>query len=147
MDDLIRRLDKVGSRQPIKTAMRAAAQHVKGKVNVYPPDTIANSPSNPSGRWYERNYGPRWRRRDGSIGGSPTSKQLKHKWTTKLANDGLSAIVGNNVSYGPYVQDEERQAGFHRRRGWKTIQDVSREEAETVARFVRDHVERALEGK
>lgn len=73
-------------------------------VEIYPPETIANSPQNPKGRWYERHYGPRWVRKAelnaanlnvdiltsrkrvnifegaGLVGGRNTSQQLQLRW-------------------------------------------------------------------
>lgn len=141
MDQVIKRIDTVADVKRVSTGLRAAALHVKGKIAKYPPKTIANSPSEM--RWYERNYGPRWRRKDGSIGGRKTSESLGKKWTDTTENSGLTVIVGNNVSYAPYVQDEEKQASFHKARGWKTAQGVVRDEMDTIMRFVTSYLDKA----
>ncbi len=82
-------------------------------VEPYPDETIANSPANPKGRWYERHWGTRWLRKrqmraqgfdlspqalslnkrahvkvlegGGLIGGSPTSQQLQLRWRLQKA--------------------------------------------------------------
>ena len=145
LDKLLRKLDNVASLSAARNALRAGALHIKGKVDTYPPSTIANSPSNPTGRWYERGFGPRWvRKRTGGIGGSKTSETLGRKWTTASEAGGLRQVIGNNVSYGEYVQGE-KQASFHRSRGWKTVEDIAEQEAETVVRFVQSEIEKALE--
>jgi len=110
LDKLMGKLERLKDLQPVKTALKAAAEHVKGKIAQYPPATSANSPA--QRRWYERGYGPRWRRADGSIGGRKTSETLGKKWTTRATSGGLGQIVGNNVSYGPFVQGDQ-QASFH----------------------------------
>lgn len=146
LDKLLRKIKSIEGLAAARVALKAGALHIKGIVDRYPPETSANSPSNVNGRWYERGYGPRWRRKSGGIGGSKTSKTLGRRWTTTSRLSGLQQVVGNNVSYGPYVQDRDKQAGFHAARGWKTIQDVSEEESEVVLNLVRAEIEKALEG-
>jgi hypothetical protein len=142
LPELARKLDNLQDLKQIIPELKASASHIKGTVNVYPPHTIANSPD--QGRWYERGYGSRWQRKDGTVGGRKTSETLGRKWTTKKRDRGLTWIIGNNVSYGEYVQDRGKQAKFHKRRGWKTIQDVAEQEAETVVNFIKAKVDKIL---
>lgn len=143
LDRVLKKIKTVEELKPVTDALQAGAVHVKGKIAQYPPASEANDPSRQ--RWYERGYGPKWRTRDGSIAGKKTSETLGRKWTTASRNRGLTQIVGNNVSYGPFVQDKDRQAWFHRERGWKTTEQVAEEEAETVLKFIADEVEKVLE--
>jgi hypothetical protein len=85
-------------------------------------------------------------RKDGSVWKpkKATSETLGRKWTTKKRDRGLTWIIGNNVCYGEYVQDRGKQAKFHKRRGWKTIQDVAEQEAETVVNFIKAKVDKIL---
>lgn len=145
LDHLIRKLDDLQSLHAAIYALRAAASHIRGKVNVYPPTTIANSPGNPSGKWYERGYGSRWiRKRAGGVGGSKTSEMLGRRWTTAQRMGGLQQVIGNNVSYGKYVQSRADQAGFHKARGWKAIEDVVEQETDTILKFVQTEIDKAL---
>ena len=98
----------------LKKASFAIGEQVRGKIAVYPP----KRPPATRGRWYQRGYGPRWRRKDGSIGGRKTSEQLGQRWTTR--QKGTGAVVGNAASYSPFVQNEEKQAAVHRAAGWMT---------------------------
>lgn len=143
LEELTAKLGKLEGLRAILPAMKAAAEHIQRKVKEYPPETEANSPSQQ--RWYQRGYGPKWRTKSGAIHGSNTSKTLKHEWTIGTTNGGLTQIVGNQVTYGPFVQDKEKQADFHKRRGWKTTEDVAEEEADTVMAFVQKEVDKALE--
>jgi hypothetical protein len=59
---------------------------------------------------------------------------LGRKWTVAKENNGLTVIIGNNVSYSPYVHDPEKQAAFHKARGWKTTEQVANEETDVVMR-------------
>ena len=132
------KMRKLDDLQGVKNAMRAAALHVKGKIAKYPPASEANRPSE-TGRWYERGYGMRW-----PGGGKKTSEMLGRKWTIGQRDAGLTQVIGNNVSYGVYVQDDEHQARFHKRRGWKTIQMIAEEEADRVNEFIKDAVDKIL---
>lgn len=144
LDKTLRKLSHPAHIAAAKRGLQAGSVHIKGKTAKYPPSTAANSPSQP--RWYERGYGPRWRRVSGGIGGRKTSETLGRKWTTASRNAGLTQVVGNNVSYGPYVQDEDRQARALKRIGWKTIQKVADEEGDTVVNFVKKQIDSVLEG-
>ena len=143
LEPLLRKLDNLKDLNKIKPALKAGAVHVMGAIKPYPPRSIANSPSNPTGRWYERGFGTKT-----ATGREyPTSETLKRKWTVKSRDRGFSQVVGNNVSYGPYVQSAEKQAKIHEQRGWKTDQQVANEEADTVLNFVKKEVDKILEGK
>ena len=114
MDELEKKLDDVGNASYMEGAMTAALSLLKDDAAEYPPENIANIPY--QRRWYERNYGPKWMRRDGTVGGIAASEMLGKSWTTRVKNRGLLGVLGNKASYGPFVQDKERQAGFHRAR-------------------------------
>ena len=125
LDRLQRHLNR-NLKPAFRRASLAIAEVIRDEIAKYPPATIANSPSNPRGRWYQRGYGPRWARRDGSVGGRKTSEQLGQSWTTRQKD--MGAIVGTKVSYAPFVQAANQQASFHQGRGWVTdrqaVQDV-----------------------
>ncbi len=70
---------------------------------------------------------------------------LGRRWTKSVRADygGLTGTVGNNTSYGPYVQSAERQAWMHQGI-WQTDQSVAhRRQSEIVADFERA-IQRAL---
>lgn len=148
LDEVLARINTLASLDAAKTALAAAALHVKGKIAQYPPSTEANAPGDYPKRWYERGYGPRWaRKRKPGVGGRRTSETLGRRWTVQARDDGLTQVVGNNVSYGPYVQGpEEEQAGFMAAIGWKSIDQVVEEESETVVGLIESEIDKALEG-
>jgi hypothetical protein len=105
-------------------------------------------PRNPYGfpqanNWYQRGYGQKWALKGGAVHGRKTSETLGRRWTQGERDEGLTQIIGNNASYGPYVQGE-KQAGFHRQRGWKTTQDVAESEGPKVTRMVSDAIDKVL---
>ena len=64
---------------------------------------------------------------------------LGRRWTTKVTQggDGLVGTIGNNTSYGPWVQSDAFQARMHRGR-WQTDADAIRDnERAIVADFER----------
>lgn len=103
----------------LAAATKAVALEVEDKIAPYPPATEANSPSNPTGRWYERGFGPRWSRKDGTIGGSKTSQMLGRQWMIRKIGQAAHAVA-NRVTYAPYVHAADQQAMFHARRHWVT---------------------------
>ncbi len=141
IDELDRQLGKVEAALRLGPILRAAALSIKNEVARYPPSTLANSPL--ARTWYERGFGPRWMRRDGSIGGSRTSETLGRRWTTRVSP--REARIGNNASYAPFVQGRDQQAAFHARRGWKTLEDVGEKEAQRVIRRIEAAIRRAMQ--
>jgi hypothetical protein len=114
----------------------AGGVHVKSVIDVYPPSTEANVPGPYPKHWYIRGTGSFWALKDGGVHSRRSSETLGRKWTIKAINKGLTVTVGNNVSYGINVHNEPDQPLFHKRRGWKTIQDVAKDEAPKVREIV-----------
>ena len=139
-DALIRKLGKLEAGKVLKPVIKAAAQDLAGRVAQYPPATEANQPKPYPGRWYERGYGTRWARKSGGIGGRQTSQTLGRRWTTRVGD--TWAKVGNNASYGPFVQDKDQQASFHAQRGWATIQGEGEKAMEKALQKIGAEVER-----
>lgn len=142
LDDLQRKLG-ADFRPMMRAATLAIAAEIQGKIAPYPPSTEANQPG--SGRWYERGYGPRWTRKDGSTGGRKTSETLGRRWA--LGNYGdIGAKLGNAASYAPFVHAESDQALFHARRGWLTDRQATDRvrESGVMADIMRDAVMHAL---
>lgn len=140
------KLKTVESGQYLRAVLQAAALDIKGYMAWYPPSSSANDPA--QRRWYERGYGPRWRRQDGTIKGYHTSEMLDRKWATarpRIDTRGLTARVGVKVSYAPYVQSAKEQAWFHRARGWRTDEDAVRERGPHIIRQVQAAVRQILE--
>lgn len=68
-------------------------------------------------------------------GAPPHSEKLGSRWTSRrISGDGFSGReIGNNASYGPFVQSRELQARVHQDR-WQTDEEIiSRELPATVA--------------
>lgn len=142
LEKIASKVKDLQSMRAVKAGLKAAALHVKGKIAKYPPSSEANVPN--QRRWYQRGYGPKWKLASGAVHGKKTSETLGRKWTVKSADGGLTQIIGNNVSYGPFVQSREDQAHFHKARGWLTVEDVAEQEAGKVVEFLQEHIDKAL---
>lgn len=134
--EIIAKLEAIGGAGALRRPMTRAVAHVHDKIAQYPPSTAANSPSN-GYSWYERGFGTRSR----TGRAWPTSETLGRRWTHEVAADGRSGVVGNNASYGPFVQSAEQQAAFHARRGWVTDEQVAEKEGDKVVGFFEDEIE------
>ena len=141
--ELRRKLAKLKDLKSVVPVLQAATLHVKGKIAEYPEESSANKPGGPGSHWYERGYGSKWMRKDGTVNGRQTSETLGRKWTIKNEKQGLRWLIGNNVSYGPYVQGDE-QASIHASRHWKTTSQVIEEEEQYVLDKVKKEVDRIL---
>lgn len=103
----------------IQNATLAIAQQLQSEIAPYPAATTANSPSNPTGRWYERGYGPKWRVKSGAIHSRRTSETLGRRWGIRRLG-ALGQILGNLASYSGYLHSVDKQAGWAGQRGWVT---------------------------
>lgn len=138
LDELEEKINQIEDLPFLQAYLETIGLHIQGKVNPYPPSSIANSPGNPSGRWYERNFGMRsitgWSKR--------TSENLSKKWYSTVKKDSIE--VGNTASYAPYVQGEEKQAKIHKERGWKTLEKTVEEEVPNILDNLKEEIDERL---
>lgn len=102
----------------INAALTAVAEEGRDLISPYPP-----APPRTRDRWYERGYGPRWRRKDGSVGGRKTSETLGRRWTVASKSRTKVALI-NTASYAGYVHDSQEQAQRMKQIGWRTERDM-----------------------
>lgn len=153
-EEIARNIDRL--EDSVIAALKAAGQHIEGKVDVYPPETEANHPGRTRTVFFNTKLGegqivsfrmPYYIRGEGSViptkGGGwkhlLNSQTLGRRWAigevTKKDN-AYELSIGNNASYAPYVQNRNRQAFFHAKRGWGTTQDVIEQEGENVKEMI-----------
>jgi len=128
-----------------KAMFKGIAEHLRGKIAVYPPDTAANRPPGTNGySWYERGFGTR------TVTGKayPTSETLGRSWTTQVRGfgDNMAAFLGTRASYAPPVQNAERQARWHSARGWITVQEALRDSEAWIREFGANCINRIIGG-
>lgn len=119
LEQLQKKLDAETFNRQMRGLTRAVAAEVQDKIAPYPAATAGNRPAGPRSRWYERGYGPRWMRVDGSIGGSKTSETLGRRWGFRQSGT-TGTILGNIASYAGWVHSAKDQAEAHKRHGWMT---------------------------
>ncbi|RLC77701.1 MAG: hypothetical protein DRJ03_26400 [Chloroflexi bacterium] len=125
----------------LKAMMGGATELLRSGLADYPAETEGNKPrsfqSGAQNTWYERGFGSKWARKDGSIGGAETSEELGRSWTTEVRGfaAGVRGVVGTKVSYAPLVQDEKRQADVHERHKWPTVQGVFKDKAREIVQL------------
>lgn len=143
LDRLLEKLNKLGRMDYAKKAIKDAGDHVKGKIAEYPPQRHHKMrwKSEKQRRWFFAAL------RRGTITvpyrrGQGRSEDLGGSWTVEIKDGGLTAVIGNNVSYGPLVQQEGKQYWMHKATGWKTTSKVLQDETayvnEQVVKAVRD---------
>lgn len=132
----------------VRRGVSAAAVHVYGKAKIYPPSTAANAPrtyqKGARNTWYERGWGSKWAIKAGGWHGHKSSENLMAKWTSKISNHGLTATIGNNASYAPYVQGADEQTKAMKVIGWKDVGTIVEEEAPRVENFIRGEIQKEL---
>ena len=125
IDNLRGALD-IDTTRALRAATKGIAGQIEHEIKPYPPSSRANRPGGPGSRWYERGYGPRWRRVDGSIGGRRTSETLGRRWS--ISGWGrIGAVLRNIASYAVYVHEQGKQAAIHHLRGWVTDEEAVKE--------------------
>ena len=146
LPQLLAKLQRVGSVRLVRAAIAEVAANVKKAIATSPP--VRRGPA----IW--RNDTERLAffaaLRAGEIevpyrrGSSPGSEKLGSKWTVEFRDGGMSAIVGNNVTYGPLVQDKDSQHPYHALTGWPTIQGVAEEETAKADKTMKKYFDAAL---
>lgn len=139
-------------RPALDNGLKALAGEVRDRIVPYPPTTIANSPSNPAMRWYERGYGPHWwvrgarlsvgygakttagqrreilglRRKGTILHSQQTSQKMNRRWS--IAKTGpYKWEVGNTAKYAHFLHKDDDQVGWAGQRGWVTDARVVRD--------------------
>ena len=101
----------------ISAAIKAVALEIKGVISKYPPAREDSS--------YTRTMG------------------LFKSWSIRQPSPD-SAVIGNNRSYGPYVQARETQASIHQGI-WQTVEDVGEEYEPIVKERISEAIDQIVE--
>ncbi len=145
LNKLLKKLGKMGL-QVYRPAIAESGAHIKSVIAVYPPRRHGKQPFKSARQraffFYALKNGlieVPYRR-----GLSPKSEALGRKWTVEFRDGGKTAVVGNNVSYGPLVQKHDKQSMYHRVTGWKTDRQVATDEARAVKQILARHIQEAV---
>jgi hypothetical protein len=101
----------------ISAAVKAVALEIKGVISKYPPAREEST--------YRRTMG------------------LFKSWSIRQPSPD-SAVIGNNRSYGPFVQARETQARIHQGI-WRTVEDVSEEYEPIVKERISEAINQVVE--
>jgi len=145
--ELQRTLGELQARRYMGAVLRQAAEEVKGDLAEYPPRNTnypLTWPSSRSRATYfaiRRAHGlpNRYTRQS-----DPMSQRLGPSWQTSVAIDGMSATIGNRVTYAPLVQTREGQTQMHKDTGWVTAEDVVDRRADDIQNMVVAAIDKAL---
>ena len=137
---LKRKLRSLGDLRFLRPTIKGALTHISGKVSQYPPAPPKNK--TPGHSWYDRGWGSRWMRKDGTVNGRQTSEDLGQSWTSKVETN-TRGRIGNDTSYGQWVQGE-KQSGRMEAIGWKTTDTVVEEESAHVLKEIQRAVDAEL---
>lgn len=136
LDELIAKLGRLAAFQNLRQPMADSLNKLWDKVAKYPtppePGSFRGFVSAKQRRYFF--YALRAGliqvpyRRTGTLG---------RRWTMQITQgaESITGILGNNTTYGPWVQDKTQQATIHQGR-WPTAQDVlEKQRAWIVNRF------------
>lgn len=152
LKEVLQRLDELGQLKPLKAILLAAGATLKGKLSVYPEKRTATR-----AEVYGSAFQTEKQRRfffyalnaglitvPYSRGADPRSERFKASWAIDTDHGGLTVIIGNDTTYGPYLMDTERQSRFMAALGWPTIDQVADENAAEISKFVMYETTRVL---
>lgn len=141
VDTMIQRWKQLNA---LKQAVGEASLYLRGKVSEYP--RVRRRPMVFRTARQRRAFFAKLRSGEIEVpyrrGSSPNSQTLGRRWNVDRSPDGLSARVGNNVSYARYVVGE-KQAEYHRG-NWKKTSDVVREETPRIQAIFDRNIRSAL---
>lgn len=147
-EELIKELEKIIDNEESRIRiMNLATEALKADVEIYPPEGAWNRPpgTNNDNRWYERGYGSRWLRNDGTMGGKFTSEKLNESWRRRTEEHGQKGIVYSEVSYAPFLYDAERRVSWAAAHGWKTQEQTLEEFSEKMEDIITKEIYRVLD--
>lgn len=148
--EIMARLKKLSKQPDLRPAMNRVVFMVHNDIATYPPATAANRPGRTkqlgdktiSLGHYVRGEG--WVTAGGKHLGN--SETLGRRWTTEVNADGSRGVVGNNASYVQYVHNQDKQAGFHKDRGWPTAQEVVEERRQEIREILMAPIKGIING-
>jgi len=139
VSEAVKKLDPQELERALTVALGEGAKHIRNEARRYPPQS--HKKMNWKSAKQRRGFFAKLRAGEIDVpyrrGQSPGSEKLGASWniTTENRSGHLRSIVGTRVSYAPLVMDKDRQAAYHKG-NWPTVQDIARDQANNVKRFV-----------
>jgi hypothetical protein len=93
-------------------------------------------------RWYQRKFGARYKRKDGTTGGRNTSQNLQTSWKSQLADDDYSVSTFTEVTYAPYLYDPAQRVGWAAEHGWQDVNQIAENYAPRFVELVGEEIDK-----
>lgn len=124
---VIKWIKDLASKDELRKILTRATLEVADRARAYPPEGPWNfAPGVGKYGWYQRHFGPRRLRKDGSTWGKNTSQKLQKSWKTDIQREDIySARVYTKVTYAPFLMDAKRRAHWAKSHGWQTTQEIA----------------------
>lgn len=124
---------------------------LKDRYIVYPKAGKWNSAPGTKGNnvWYQRKFGTRYLRKDGTFGGRNTSENLQVSWQHSISADDYKASVFTDVSYAPYLYapltaPKPHQVYWAALHGWQDVDEIAENYAPRFVEIVSDEIDAQL---
>jgi len=134
-----------------RRALTLGTLELADRARVYPPEGLYNHEPGAQGNgvWYQRQFGARRRRKDGTLWTSRRkSEKLQKNWKAEIHPGDYSAEVFTRVSYAPYLYDPVRRVSWAASHGWQTIDEIadgySERFKELILEIIDDQIDRKL---
>jgi hypothetical protein len=127
-----------------KRLLLRAVLELKDLAAGYPVEGAWNRDPGTKGNhvWYQRQFGTRYKRKDGSTGGRNTSQRLQKSWQTEVQRrDDFSASAFTDVTYAPYLLDPERRVSWAAGHGWQDLDTIQEQYTPRFEQLALDEVD------
>jgi hypothetical protein len=119
---------------------------LKDRYIVYPTAGKWNSAPGTKGnnKWYQRKFGSRYLRKDGTTGGRNTSQNLQTSWQSQLAADDYFISTFTAVTYAPYLYDPAQRVGWAAGHGWQDVNEIAENYAPRLVEIVGEEIDKQI---
>ena len=129
-----------------KVLMRAVLE-LKDLAAAYPVAGAWNKAPGTRGdnRWYQRQFGARWKRADGTLGGINNSQRLQKSWQTEIQRkDEFTASAFTAVTYAPFLLDDTRRVHWAAGHGWQSLDEIEKDYAPRFEKIILDEIDNQI---
>lgn len=138
-------IDDPDSRRRVLTR---AVLELKDLAAGYPVEGAWNRAPGTKGNnvWYQRQYGTRYKRKDGTIGERNTSQRLQKRWYTEVQRkDEFSASAFTDVTYAPFLLDPNQRVNWAVGHGWQSLDEIEKDYMPRFEKIILDEVDGQIE--
>jgi len=148
LDELLKRVKAViTDKDSRRRLLTRAVLELKDLASAYPEEGKWNSApgSKGDGRWYQRNFGARYKRKDGSLGGRNNSQRLQKNWETEVQRrDEFTASAFTAVTYAPFLLDPTKRVHWAAGHGWQSLDEIEQEYTPRFEKIALDEIDKQI---